>query len=80
MHRAGSWPALFALPAPSEWRRYLQTALLLLGGFLLGRLFRLLLGCHAVTSCWWDPTDDPHDRREQMRYAVPSRDLLPTNV
>ena len=43
MHRAGSWPALFALPAPSEWRRYLQTAYFFLAAFFLVAFFAFFL-------------------------------------
>jgi len=79
MHRAGSWPALLAFPRQLRGAGYCNK-LLLLRGLLLGGLFRLFLGCHDISSCWWDPTDDPYDRREQTRYAVPRRDPLPTNV
>jgi hypothetical protein len=43
MHRAGSWPALFALPAPSEWCGYLQTAYFFLAAFFLVAFFAFLL-------------------------------------
>jgi hypothetical protein len=43
MHRAGSWPALFASPAPSEWCRYLQTAYFFLAAFFLVAFFAFFL-------------------------------------
>jgi hypothetical protein len=79
MHRAGSWPALLAFPR-HQAAQVPADNYFFFAAFFLVAFLAFFLAAMCLSSCWWDPTDDPHDRREQSRYAVPRRDPLPTNV
>ena len=79
MHRAGSWPALLAFPRRLS-TRVTAANYFFFAAFFLVAFLAFFLAAISKPSCWWDPTDDPYDRREQMRYEVPRRDLLTTNV